>query len=186
MNFLKFFIIILMFVLEILGWFYISEDIAKLTVSKTKQYEYSFKRDKDIVNPVINDSRLGAGDKSKYNSLYAFSDRTEREILDSIVNNVSIPITYEEKIIGNKKIIRSLGIIISFIIFCIMCFNMHITSGSTFKYLAMPFSWLIILILYILYFITFGWYNYIKVKRQKKHEHVLDLSKNFTSFKELF
>lgn len=182
MSALKVIIFIFMIALEIFCWNFIGNAAAPLFIDKNEQQEYSSACDcNDVIIDKIKNSNLPSEQKVEYIRKYSNIGSYERELFNKEINNMAIPVSYEDRKVTVSHYIMFSGLIISFAF--LMLIIIILNQGDCTGYIVPLFSWVIIGIIYLIYNITIGRKERAAEKRANQHKKltgVADKFKNFT------
>lgn len=182
MSALKVIIFIFMLLFEIFCWNLVGNAAAPLFIDKNEQQEYSSSCDcKDVIIDKIKNADLPNEKKVEYIRRYSNIGSYERELFNKEINNIAIPVSYEDRKATVSHYIMFSGLIVSFafLLLIIILLNQGDTSG----YIVPLFSWAIIGIICLFYNITIGRKERAAEKRANHHKKltgVADKFKNFT------
>lgn len=178
---LKVIIFNFMLLFEIFSWNLVGNAAAPLFIDKNEQQEYSSFCDcKDVVIDKIKNSKLPNEQKVEYIRKYSNMGSYERELFNKEINNIAIPVSYEDRKATVSHYIMFGGLIISFAFLLIIIILLN--QGDTSGYIVPLFSWAIIGIIYLFYNITIGRKERAAEKRANHHKKLTSVADKFKNF----
>ena len=181
MSALKIIIFNFMLLFEIFSWHLIGNTAAPLFIDKNEQQEYSSSCDcNDVVIDKIKNANLPSEQKVEYIRKYSNIGSYERELFNKEINNIAIPVSYEDRKVTVSHYIMFGGLIISFAFLLLVIIILN--QGDCTGYIVPLFSWVIIGIIYLIYNITIGRKERAAEKRANHHKKLTGVADKFRNF----